>query len=54
MPVMESSLGIRKSSAGLFLTCTGALWSFKVCQRFLGDRANARVLMEAAGHVSHP
>jgi OPA family glycerol-3-phosphate transporter-like MFS transporter/OPA family sugar phosphate sensor protein UhpC-like MFS transporter len=46
MPVMESSLGIRKTQLGLFLTMHGLLYGVsKFANGFLGDRANARVLM---------
>src|SRR5258705_4379949 len=46
MPVMESSLGIRKAQLGLFVTMHGLLYGVsKFAKGFLGDRANARVLM---------
>ena len=46
MPVMESSLGIRKTQLGLFLTMHGLLYGVsKFANGFLGDRANARVMM---------
>lgn len=46
MPVLESSLGIRKTQLGLFLTMHGLLYGVsKFANGFLGDRANARVLM---------
>ena len=46
MPVMESSLGIQKTQLGLFLTMHGLLYGVsKFANGFLGDRANARVLM---------
>jgi phosphoglycerate transporter family protein len=46
MPVMEHSLGIQKTQLGLFLTLHGLLYGVsKFANGFLGDRANARVLM---------
>jgi len=46
MPVMESSLGIQKTQLGLFLTMHGLLYGVsKFANGFLGDRANARVMM---------
>jgi len=46
MPVMESSLGIQKTSLGLFLTLHGLLYGVsKFANGFLGDRANARSFM---------
>lgn len=46
MPVMENSLGIKKVQLGLFLTMHGLLYGVsKFANGFLGDRANARVLM---------
>lgn len=46
MPAMESSLGIHKTQLGLFLTMHGLLYGVsKFANGFLGDRANARVLM---------
>lgn len=46
MPVMEKSLGIHKTQLGLFLTMHGLLYGVsKFANGFLGDRANARVLM---------
>ncbi len=46
MPVMEKSLGIQKTQLGLFLTMHGLLYGIsKFANGFLGDRANARVLM---------
>jgi len=46
MPVMEHSLGIQKTQLGLFLTMHGLLYGVsKFANGFLGDRANARVLM---------
>jgi len=45
-PAMESSLGIQKTQLGLFLTMHGLLYGVsKFANGFLGDRANARVLM---------
>ncbi|MEP6570284.1 MAG: MFS transporter [Acidobacteriota bacterium] len=46
MPVMEKSLGIQKTQLGLFLTMHGLLYGVsKFANGFLGDRANARMLM---------
>jgi sugar phosphate permease len=46
MPVMEKSLGIQKTQLGLFLTMHGLLYGVsKFANGFLGDRANARVMM---------
>jgi len=46
MPVMEKQLGISKSSLGLFLTLHGVLYGVsKFANGFLGDRANARMMM---------
>jgi OPA family glycerol-3-phosphate transporter-like MFS transporter/OPA family sugar phosphate sensor protein UhpC-like MFS transporter len=46
MPVMEHSLGIHKTSLGLFLTLHGLLYGVsKFANGFLGDRANARAFM---------
>ena len=46
MPMMEKSLGIQKTQLGLFLTMHGLLYGVsKFANGFLGDRANARVLM---------
>jgi len=46
MPVMEKTLGIQKTQLGLFLTMHGVLYGIsKFANGFLGDRANARVLM---------
>lgn len=46
MPVMESNLGIQKTQLGLFLTMHGLLYGVsKFANGFLGDRANARVMM---------
>jgi len=46
IPAMESSLGIHKTQLGLFLTMHGLLYGVsKFANGFLGDRANARVLM---------
>lgn len=46
MPVMEAQLGTHKSQLGLFLTLHGLLYGVsKFANGFLGDRANARVMM---------
>ena len=46
MPYMERGLGIQKTQLGLFLTMHGLLYGVsKFANGFLGDRANARVLM---------
>jgi len=46
MPFMEKGLGIQKTQLGLFLTMHGLLYGVsKFANGFLGDRANARVLM---------
>jgi sugar phosphate permease len=46
MPALEHSLGIQKTQLGLFLTLHGLLYGVsKFANGFLGDRANARVLM---------
>lgn len=53
MPAMENSLGIQKSQLGLFLTMHGLLYGVsKFANGFLGDRANARVLMVTGLTVS--
>lgn len=53
MPAMEHSLGIQKSQLGLFLTMHGLLYGVsKFANGFLGDRANARVLMVTGLTVS--
>jgi phosphoglycerate transporter family protein len=53
MPAMESSLGIQKTQLGLFLTMHGLLYGVsKFANGFLGDRANARVLMVTGLTVS--
>jgi hypothetical protein len=46
MPVMQSSLGFKKTHLGLFLTLHGLLYGVsKFANGFLGDRANARAFM---------
>lgn len=46
MPVMQSSLGFRKTQLGLFLTLHGLLYGVsKFANGFFGDRANARAFM---------
>lgn len=46
MPVMQSSLGFKKTQLGLFLTLHGVLYGVsKFANGFLGDRANARAFM---------
>ena len=46
MPALQSSLGIQKTSLGLFLTLHGLLYGVsKFANGFLGDRANARAFM---------
>jgi len=46
MPALEKGLGIQKTQLGLFLTMHGLLYGVsKFANGFLGDRANARVLM---------
>ncbi|HSS22013.1 MAG TPA: MFS transporter [Pyrinomonadaceae bacterium] len=46
MPALESGLGIRKTQLGLFLTLHGLLYGIsKFANGFLGDRANARMMM---------
>jgi sugar phosphate permease len=46
MPALESNLGIHKTQLGLFLTLHGLLYGVsKFANGFLGDRANARVMM---------
>lgn len=46
MPVMQSSLGFKKTQLGLFLTLHGLLYGVsKFANGFLGDRANARTFM---------
>src|SRR2546427_1584031 len=46
MPVMQSSLGFKKTQLGLFLTLHGLLYGVsKFANGFLGDRTNARALM---------
>ena len=46
MPFLEKGLGIQKTQLGLFLTMHGLLYGVsKFANGFLGDRANARVLM---------
>src|SRR5437016_4954284 len=46
MPVMQSSLGFKKTQLGLFLTLHGLLYGVsKFANGFLGDRANARAFM---------
>jgi phosphoglycerate transporter family protein len=53
MPAMEKSLGIQKTQLGLFLTMHGLLYGVsKFANGFLGDRANARVLMVTGLTVS--
>ena len=48
MPVMEKSLGISKSSLGLFLTLHGVLYGIsKFVNGFFADRCNARAFMVA-------
>src|SRR5437870_5763189 len=48
MPVMQSSLGFKKTQLGLFLTLHGVLYGVsKFANGFLGDRANARAFMTA-------
>src|SRR3989442_9440211 len=46
MPVMQSSLGFKKTQLGLFLTLHGVLYGVsKFANGFFGDRANARTFM---------
>src|SRR5437867_3245747 len=46
MPIMQSSLGFKKTQLGLFLTMHGVLYGVsKFANGFLGDRANARAFM---------
>ncbi len=46
MPVMQSSLGFKKTQLGLFLTLHGLLYGVsKFANGFFGDRANARAFM---------
>lgn len=46
MPVMQSSLGFKKTQLGLFLTLHGLLYGVsKFANGFLGDRSNARAFM---------
>jgi len=46
MPVMQSSLGFKKTQLGMFLTLHGVLYGVsKFANGFLGDRANARAFM---------
>jgi len=46
MPVLQTSLGLQKSSLGLCLTFHGLLYGVsKFANGFLGDRADARVFM---------
>src|SRR3989454_5940714 len=46
MPVMQSSLGFKKTQLGLFLTLHGLLYGVsKFANGFLGDRTNARAFM---------
>ena len=46
MPIMQSSLGFKKTQLGLFLTLHGVLYGVsKFANGFLGDRANARAFM---------
>lgn len=46
MPIMQSSLGFKKTQLGLFLTLHGLLYGVsKFANGFLGDRANARAFM---------
>src|SRR6185369_8312469 len=46
LPVMEEKLHISKEGLGLFLTLHGVLYGVsKFANGFLGDRANARVMM---------
>src|SRR5712671_5477033 len=46
MPVMQTSLGFKKTQLGLFLTLHGLLYGVsKFANGFLGDRANARAFM---------
>ncbi|HEV7473936.1 MAG TPA: MFS transporter [Pyrinomonadaceae bacterium] len=53
MPAMESGLGIQKTQLGLFLTMHGLLYGVsKFANGFLGDRANARVLMVSGLAIS--
>lgn len=53
MPALEHRLGIQKTQLGLFLTLHGLLYGVsKFANGFLGDRANARVLMVTGLAVS--
>lgn len=46
MPVMQNSLGFKKTQLGLFLTLHGVLYGIsKFANGFLGDRTNARAFM---------
>src|SRR5437016_978687 len=46
MPVMQSSLGFKKTQLGLFLTLHGLLYGVsKFANGFLGDRTNAQTFM---------
>jgi OPA family glycerol-3-phosphate transporter-like MFS transporter/OPA family sugar phosphate sensor protein UhpC-like MFS transporter len=46
MPVMQSSLGFKKTQLGLFLTLHGLLYGVsKLANGFFGDRSNARAFM---------
>jgi OPA family glycerol-3-phosphate transporter-like MFS transporter/OPA family sugar phosphate sensor protein UhpC-like MFS transporter len=46
MPVMQSTLGFKKTQLGLFLTLHGLLYGVsKFANGFLGDRTNARAFM---------
>ena len=46
MPVLQSSLGFKKTQLGLFLTLHGVLYGIsKFANGFLGDRTNARAFM---------
>lgn len=53
MPALEKGLGIQKTQLGLFLTLHGLLYGVsKFANGFLGDRANARVMMVTGLAVS--
>ena len=46
MPIMQSSLGFKKTQLGMFLSLHGVLYGVsKFANGFLGDRANARAFM---------
>ena len=46
MPVMATALNLNKEQLGLFLTLHGVVYGFsKFANGFIGDRANARVMM---------